>query len=523
MHVIARVAALAALFLLSLGFSASAQDVQLRSLDGTIELSGSLIGFDGEYYRVETVFGPLTVSAQGVTCRGPGCPDLENFVAEVRFAGSPVIAEQLLPALIARFAATRDMALRRQILADNRSLFALVRNEGEDTEQIAARFYVTSTTTDAGLQALLDRDTDIALAAREPDAAEAEAARAADQGDLSMVSRSRVLALDALVPLVAPANPVEALSLEDLARLFAGEITNWQDLGGPDAPVILHLPDDTLGQGQDVALRILAPFDRVAAPSVIRHMDAGDLADAVARDPFAIGIGSFAHPGNARIVPLRGTCGFTQHATTESLKAEDYPLTSPLLLYLPVRRMPVLVRDFLSFFESQEADRVIRRLGFVNQDIATLTLAEQGLRLANAVEAAGEDVSLEDLQTLVAAMRGAERLSPTLRFEEGTTELDAQSLAAISRLARAIERGEFDGRELVFVGFSDGQGGAEANLRLSRGRAETVRLAVMAAAAEGDLNRVRLRVAGFGEALPMACDDTAAGRAVNRRVEVWLR
>ena len=45
----------------------------------------------------------------------------------------------------------------------------------------------------------------------------------------------------------------------------------------------------------------------------------------------------------------------------------------------------------------------------------------------------------------------------------------------------------------------------------------------MAAASDGDLNRIRLRVEAFGEALPMACDDTAAGRAVNRRVEVWLR
>jgi len=520
MHMVIRAAAMAALFgFLSLS-PAAAQDVQLRSADGSIELSGTLIGFDGEYYRVDSIFGPLTVSAEGVTCRGPGCPDLENFIAEVRFAGAPAIAERMLPALVARFAATRGMAVRRQILAENRSLFALVR---EADETIAARFYVTSSTTDAGFRALLDRETDIALALRAPDAAEVEAARAADQGDLSLAARSRVLALDALVVLVAPTNPVDAITLADLARVFAGEIANWQDLGGPDAPVAPHLMAGETGHGQDVAARILAPFDRQTAPGARRHTDLADLADAVARDPFAIGIGSYARPGNARILPLSGPCGFIQAPTVNSLKSEDYPLTAPLLAYLPVRRMPQLVRDFLRFFESREADRVNRRLGFVNQDITAAPLAEQGNRLANAIVAAGTEIGLQDLQGLITAMTGAERLSPTLRFEEGTTELDAQSLSAVSRLARAIEQGDFDGRELIFVGFSDGQGDAGANLRLSRGRAEAARLAVIDAATGGDLNRVTLRTAGFGEALPMACDDTEAGRAVNRRVEVWLR
>ena len=515
-----RAAVLAALSILMTTCFASAQDVELRSLDGSVDLSGTLIGFDGEYYRIDSIFGPLTVNAQGVTCRGPGCPDLQNYVAEVRFMGAPVIAEQLFPALIERFAAARDMTVRRQILAENRSLFALVR--GED-EVLAARFYVTSTTTDAGLQALLDRDTDVALALREPDEAEEDAAEAADQGDLSMVARSRVLALDALVPLVAASNPVDALSLEDLARIFAGEISNWQQIGGPDAPIALHLMDPESGHAQDVAARVMSPFGLNASDRAERHSDATDLADAVARDPYAIGIGRFSRTGNARMLPLRGACGFVQHATASSLKSEDYPLTAPLLMYLPVRRMPQLVRDFMRFFESAEADRVIRRLGFVNQGITLQPLATQGERLANAVTAAGEEIALEDLQDLVTAMSGAERLSTTLRFEEGTTELDPQSLSAVSRLARAIERGAFDGRELVFVGFSDGQGSAGANLRLSRGRAEAVRLAVIAAAEEGDLNRVTLRVAGFGEALPMACDDSEAGRAVNRRVEVWLR
>ena len=88
---------------------------------------------------------------------------------------------------------------------------------------------------------------------------------------------------------------------------------------------------------------------------------------------------------------------------------------------------------------------------------------------------------------------------------------------------RALEAGEYDGRELVFVGFSDAQGEANANLEIAYDRAEAVRAAVLKAAEAADLRRLELGVEAFGEAMPMACDDTVWGRQVNRRVEVWLR
>ena len=86
-----------------------------------------------------------------------------------------------------------------------------------------------------------------------------------------------------------------------------------------------------------------------------------------------------------------------------------------------------------------------------------------------------------------------------------------------------MRAGGHDGRELVFVGFSDGVGPAAANLDIARRRAEAVRSAVEAAAETADLDRVQISARAFGEALPMACDDSAWGRQINRRVEVWVR
>jgi phosphate transport system substrate-binding protein len=123
----------------------------------------------------------------------------------------------------------------------------------------------------------------------------------------------------------------------------------------------------------------------------------------------------------------------------------------------------------------------------------------------------------------VARLKGAARLTTSFRFRVGSTALDAQSAGNVAHLARALESGAFAGRELIFAGFSDGEGGAAANRKIARRRAQEVRDAVRAAAVWADPSKVKLSVEGFGEALPMACDDSDWGRRVNRRVEVWLR
>jgi phosphate transport system substrate-binding protein len=138
------------------------------------------------------------------------------------------------------------------------------------------------------------------------------------------------------------------------------------------------------------------------------------------------------------------------------------------------------------------------------------------------VLAAGEDVALEDLQAMLTRLGMAERLSSTFRFAGGAAELDTQSRAAVGRLASAIRTGAFDGRTLHFVGFSDSAGSARINLRLAERRAQAVRDAVRAATDGAAAARVTMRTVAFGEALPMACEDTDWGRAVNRRVEVWV-
>ena len=159
----------------------------------------------------------------------------------------------------------------------------------------------------------------------------------------------------------------------------------------------------------------------------------------------------------------------------------------------------------------------------MDQTPEEVPIALQGERFANAIALAETSVPLEDVKAIVSRLSNHKRLTTTFRFRPGVSALDPQSQSNAQQLARALELGTYDGRELVFVGFSDGEGSAEANRTIALRRAEAVRNAVLDAAETANRDNLNIAVEGFGEALPMACDESAWGRQVNRRVGVWLR
>jgi phosphate transport system substrate-binding protein len=515
-----RAAYLAAFFVCVVTAPLMAQDVTLTSPDGSVEVNGTLLGFDGEFYRVETVYGELTVDGSGVNCAGPACPDLQNYVAELSVSGSATIGEVLMPALIEGFALRHGYVAERERKDATHFVYTL-RYKKDDA--LLGRFTFRVTNTDEGFADLLANEADIVMSLREIRLTENRRANEAGLGDLRGPNRSRVLALDAMVPITAPGNPVDAISPATLARVFAGRVTNWKDLGGPDAPISIHLRDPKSGLAQAVQDRLMAPAALVLDSNIVRHATNKALTKAVTDDPFAIGISSYSETGNADVLVLTGTCGFSLRAGRVTIKTEDYPLTAPMFLYIPARRLPKLARKFLTFTRSPSAQIVIRRAGFVDQAPEELSINKQGDRFANAISLLGTEINLTEVKRLVKVLSPMKRLSTSFRFRAGSSALDAQSLSNVQQLARAIETGVYDERSVTFVGFSDGQGPADGNKTIALRRANSVLAAVKKAAETVDLSELNISVEAFGEALPMACDDSAWGRQVNRRVEIWVR
>ncbi|AWD22074.1 phosphate ABC transporter substrate-binding/OmpA family protein [Fuscovulum blasticum] len=495
MQFIAGRAAIFAALLFSGTGAALAQDVTLVSREGNIVLTGSLQGFDGEFYRLDTTYGPLTVDSQGVICEGPACPDLTAPKAVIRLVGAPDAGARLLPGLFRAFAEGRGLV------------------------------YAPTETSAGWAATILDPATgkilaELSFAALPPDEAAAAVESGAAELKVSALSDddfgARPLALDALVPIAAPGNPTPEISTVDLARALTGEAKNWADLGGPDMPIVLHALDAGTDFQRALANRLGQPL-----AEAIAHPDMASLAAAVARDPWALAITGRSEAGAARIMPLTDSCGFPLLPTPISVKAEDYPLALPLFLLTPPRRLPLLAREFLEFLATPAAETAVARAGYIDRSVERAPMTQDGLRLLNAIQGAGEDVTLADLKRLADVMDGADRLSLTFRFEEGTSILDASSQENLAQLGRLIAAGRFPAQALILAGFSDGKGDAKANRALSAERAQ--RVAADLAAVAPDLRPEDLpRTEGFGEALPMACDETAIGRRLNRRVELWV-
>ncbi len=477
-----------------LPFSGVAQDVTLTSRDGTLSVSGELRGYDGELYRVMTEYGLLTLDGQSVICDGPACPDLTQFVAEVRVTGEADMGARLLDPLLAAFARDRGYGLR--VTGDGKTELL---EAGSD--RVVARFLYRAAMAGAAADALRLGDADMALASLE-------------QPDLN----ARTIGHETLVAVVSPDNPVKRMATTELAQALSGEVTNWAGFGGPDRPLAIHALGVEAGFRQALEARL-----GQAVVSQVDHATLAELDAAVARDPWGLAVTAASAVTRARVLTLTDSCGFTLQPGSLAAKAEDYPLTQPFFVLTPKRRLPLVAREFLDFLDTPAAWPAVAQSGLIDRDVERVDLLTDGIRLANAIRAAGDEVQVAELQRLTLAMQGAERLSLTFRFEDGARTLDAASRDNLLDLVRLAEMGSFDGQELVFVGFSDGSGSAAANLDLSRDRAEMLRLDLADRLPDLQAGQVTLAADAFGEALPIACDQSAIGRQLNRRVEVWLR
>lgn len=497
MRFLAGCAAVFAALLLCAAAPARAQDVTLLSREGNITLTGTLQGFDGEFYRILSPYGALTVDAQSVICEGPACPDLIAPKAVIRLVGAADPGLRLLPALWRAFAEGRGLVWRDAPPAPGQTWAATLADP--QGGKVLAELSFTATDPDSATQALAEDRADLALSMLE---------------DPHFTARA--LALDALVPVMAPDNPTPEVSTVNLALALSGAAVNWAQLGGPDMPIVLH----GLAPETDMARALAARLG--AKPAVtVTHPDLASLDYAVARDPWALAIAGRSETAAARPVPLADSCGFPLLPTPIAVKAQDYPLALPLYLLTPPRRLPLLAREFLEFLATPAAEARVAEAGYIDRAVTRAPMTQDGLRLLNAIRGAGEDVTLADLKALAAVMDGADRLSLTFRFEEGTSVLDAASQENLAQLARLIAAGSYRAQALILAGFSDGTGDASANRALSLERA--ARVAQDLAALAPDLRPDQLpRVEGFGEALPMACDETAIGRRLNRRVELWV-
>lgn len=331
-----------------------------------------------------------------------------------------------------------------------------------------------------------------------------------------------VLARDALVAIINPANNVRFLTLEQLANIVSGGITNWSEVGGQDLPITLYLNDDASGNIDALQSNVLAPYGLVLNPFGQRYINDSELSAGVLADPGGFGITSSSHIEGNIALGIRAECGLTSFPTTFAIKTGEYPLFRQLYLYHTPRRMNPHMFELLAYMTSDEVQERIDDAGFVSRLIERAGFNQMGQRLVYAMSNR-EPESSRVMQDMMRGLGAAERLSLTFHFRRGSTQLDTESAYEAGQFAEEIAHGAYDGREIVLVGFSDSNGEFDVNLGLSLRRAEAVLAAMQLVVGAEPLAEAPVVVEGYGEVTPVACNTTAEGRNTNRRVEVWLR
>ena len=434
--------------------------------------------------------------------RGEACPDTENYVPEIRLSGSYHMAETLVPAMIRGFA-DRNMWSVTVDETDGTKLF-----EVREGARPRGRFHLHATTTREGYADLLAEEADIALALRAPTDVEIARAAGSDAGDLTTGYRASVVGLDGLAVVASEGTGLESATLAELARRFS--------TSEPEMDVYLPPRRDALFEIFEAT--VMAPFGKQVHDKALTDTDPRKVLD---RASPAVGVLRMSETSGTVPVALRDVCGMAFPADDAHVLSGDYPLTIQAMLYTPARRLPDIAQDFIGFAGSPAADTIVRDAGFMAVTISEAPFQTLDMRLPHAVLAAESAAGLAGLQKFVSLLDGYSRLPVTFRFAEGNTP-DALSRNTIARLAAWIAEGRFDGRDLIFVGFTDSVGGPTANTDLSRTRAEIVRDAVLAHLGDRGPRKISLAAHGLGETAPVACETPDPGVATNRRVELWV-
>jgi phosphate transport system substrate-binding protein len=500
--------------------AALAEDVSLKSTDGTVNVVGEFVEFVDNSYVIRTALGELRISAANVTCEGAACPSFETATADAVFAGSDTVGVGVMPLLLSGFAANLDAEITTSATGvTNQVLSSLVGDQGFGDPLGSA--LVTSTVSGDAFKALLDKSAMFGMSSRRITPDEARALKAANAGNMISPDQEHIIAAGSLIVIVHPDNPVQSLTTEQVRNIFAGIIVNWSEVGGPDLPIMVldHSTDSgTRGQFQQ------AIFGENSAPPLATATIIDDNAatsSTVSDNPAAIAYVGSAFERSAKSLPLVNECGITMEPTAFSVKTEEYPLFRRLYLYNRVDNISPLGQQIIDFAMSPAADEVIARSGFIDLGVARQPQPLDSMRGQGLLAPNPDTYESGVMREMLAAMVDFDRLSTTFRFSPGSTKLDERGQIDISRLATYLET-QPPGTKVLFVGFTDEVGEFSSNRSLSENRAAQMMETLRSYAADR-LANVELASMGFGEIAPSACNTSDQGRSINRRVEVWIQ
>jgi phosphate transport system substrate-binding protein len=431
---------------------------------------------------------PLCANATSLPAPADGAPVL-------RIQGSNTIGAQLGPALVAGLLDKQGAGSIQQqpgTQPNEIRVTGLLPSGQKVTIDVAAHGSST------GFAALKTGQADLAASSRP--IKNAEISELAGLGDLRSQDAEQVIAIDGVAVILHPANPVRQLSINQLAKIFSGEIHDWEQLGGTGGAIHLYARDQQSGTFDTFNELVLTRFGKTLARDAQRFESSEGLSDEVSKDRQAIGFIGLPYVRRAKAVAIIDGESKPMLPSISLIATEDYPLSRRLYFYLPPDSKQRWAKALVRFAQSPQGQSIVAQNGFVAQTVQAVK-----------VRATAEMPA--DYQNLT---REAERLSVNFRFAQGSASLDTKARLDVKRVVDYLKAHDKLNQKVTLVGFGDAKSDPSRAQLLSKLRAMAVRRELL----KGDV--ILRDVRGFGDEMPVATNDVDEGRIKNRRVEVWV-
>ena len=209
-------------------------------------------------------------------------------------------------------------------------------------------FTYNPTGSGSGIQAVSEGRCDIGLSSR-----------ALKDDEKASGLKETTLALDGIAIIVNPQNPVKDLTLEQIAKIYTGEITNWKDVGGADGEIVLI--------GREAGSGTRDGFESItdtkdACKYRQELTSTGDVITTVAGNPNAIGYASLASIKDS--VKALKVGGVTP--TEDTVKDGSYVIQRPFVLVTKTGvKLSDAAQKFFDYATSGEAAPLIAKAGAV--------------------------------------------------------------------------------------------------------------------------------------------------------------
>lgn len=208
-----------------------------------------------------------------------------------------------------------------------------------------------------GIAALINGTVDLAQSSRPMKDDEKQKAAQARGSEIV----EQAVALDGLALFVNNANPLRSLTIAQVRDLFQGKVTNWKQVGGPDAAVVLYGRESSSGTYDYFREHVLNKGD--FAPAVQTLQGTAAIINAVGRDRNGIGYGGIAYAKDVRALAIAAEGQQPVAPSEATVEDGTYPLSRKLFFYYP-QSAPERVTKFVAWALTPEAQALVTKVGY---------------------------------------------------------------------------------------------------------------------------------------------------------------